>query len=88
MKGNITATSHTYLVDLMYKYITKYLKDVMFMIMLMKSAENDGNILIVNLHGEVNGKHATKMIGDKAQYFGISKDKRKIDKYDVFFIKC
>ena len=43
--GNVTATTCTKYVNIMYKYISKYVEDGMIKILLGESAENDSNIL-------------------------------------------
>ena len=65
MVSNVTTTSGTKHADIRYKYVNKYVEDVMMKIMLVKSEENDNDVLTKNLSGELHAKHVKKMMGEK-----------------------
>ena len=49
-------------VDLCYKFVTEYFEDGIIKIILVKSANNDSDIMTKNLGSEIHSKHASKMI--------------------------
>ena len=63
MASNITTMSCTKLIDIRYKYVNEYVEDRVVKIILVKSAENDINILTKNLGAEFHEKHSKKMVG-------------------------
>ena len=62
MARNIMTISHTKHVDIQYKYVNEYVEDGIVMIIFVKSAENDNDILTKNLSAELHAKHARKMV--------------------------
>ena len=51
--------------DIWNKYVNRYVEDRIVKIVFVKSAENDSNVLIKNLHGDLNEKNSRKMIDEK-----------------------
>ena len=45
MTSNITTTTYSKYVDIRYKYVHEYVEDVIVLIVFIKSADNDSNIL-------------------------------------------
>ena len=62
MAGNVTVITCTKHVDIKYKYLNEYIEDGMIKIVFIKLAENDGNMLTKNPHGELHEKHFKKII--------------------------
>ena len=61
--GNITAIiNNKHLVE-WYKYENELAEDGIVKILFVESAENDNNILMMNLVGELHHKHSKKIIG-------------------------
>ena len=58
MTSNITTTSCTKHVVIMYKYVNEYVEDGVVKIVFLKSADNDSNILIKNLSTDVHEKYS------------------------------
>ena len=48
MASNITTTSCTKHMDIRYKYVNKYVEDVVVKMIVVKSADNDSDILTKN----------------------------------------
>ena len=56
MASNITNICHTKHMYIRYKYVNEYFEDWVVEIVLVKSAENDNDVLIKNLSGDVGDK--------------------------------
>ena len=76
MERNATIASHSKHMDMWQKYVSKYAKDGVVKIVFVKPAENESNILVKSLSGDLDEKHSTKMISDKPEWFS------KIEKND------
>ncbi len=62
---NVTTTSQTRHVDIRYKFINKYVEDGIVKIIFVKSKENDADIFIKNLNGDLHAAHSSKFIKKK-----------------------
>ena len=67
MTINITTTSHIKHLDVKYKYVNEYVENEIVKIFFVKSTENDSDILMKNLCGELHEKHSRNMINEKAK---------------------
>ena len=65
MDSNITTTSPTKHVDIMYNYLNEYAEDKVAKIAFVKSTTNDNIILTINVSAELHEKHLKKMVGEK-----------------------
>ena len=50
-----------------YKYVNEYVENEIVKIFFVKSTENDSDILMKNLCGELHEKHSRNMINEKAK---------------------
>ena len=66
MASNIIFTFTRY-VDIRYKYVNEYVEDDLVKIFLVKSADNDINILTKNPMAELHRKHSIKVAGEKLE---------------------
>ena len=57
MVPNVPAKSHTKHVDISYKNVNEFIEDGTIKIVLVKSDENDSNIIANNLVGQLHDKH-------------------------------
>ena len=60
LANNITTMSHTKHFDIRYKYANKYMENKVVNIIIVKSAENDSNILTTKVSTELHEKHSKK----------------------------
>ena len=62
MTNNITTSGLTKHVDIWYKFIKEYVEDGIIKIIIIKSSDNDSDIMIKNLGSDIHSKHAGKMV--------------------------
>ena len=65
MASNITNPCHTKHVDIRYKNVNEYVEDGVVMIVFVKSADNDSDILTKNFSAKLNEKPSKKMVIEK-----------------------
>ncbi len=62
MDQNVTTTSQSKHVDVRYKFVNKYVDNGIVKIIFIKSKENDTNLFIKNLNGELHATHSSKFV--------------------------
>lgn len=67
MAQNVTTTSHTKHVDIIYKFIKEYDEDGIVKIGFVKSKENDANRFTKYLNEELHITHTSKFVKMKCQ---------------------
>ena len=62
MAQNITTSSRTKHVDILYKYVNEFIEDGVVKIIFVKSKENDADLFTKNLSGELHSMHSSKLV--------------------------
>ncbi len=65
MTKDITTIGHSKHVDILYKFVTECIEDGIINVIIVKSADNDSDIVTKNVGSLLHSKHANKMISMK-----------------------
>ena len=65
MSNNVAVSQRTKHVDIRYHFVREFVLDGFLKVVFVKTEDNDADIFIKNLNGELYARHAKKMVMKK-----------------------